>query len=133
MVAVGIDKTGTKVLEDVLSLVPPAAEHGRPALPEEASYRRAVRRALATEDVIFGMTTFAAVAEGDPGVIDAVAREGLGQAIPGSVFYRVFFLQEDLAAYRRAMHEMQQIAAKPYYEAGPDWQAHEQSWQRNRR
>jgi hypothetical protein len=88
---------------------------------------------MATEDVIFGMTTFASLAEGDQGVIDAAAREGLGNVIPGSVFYRVFLLQDDMAAYRRVMREMQQLAAKPYYEARPDWQAHEQSWREHKR
>jgi hypothetical protein len=133
MKAIGIDTTGTKALEDVLSLVTLPPDLGRPTLPEEATYRRAVRRAMATEDVIFGMATFAALAEGDQSVIDAAAREGLGTGIPGSIFYRVFLLQDDLAAYRRVMHEMQQLAAKPYYEARPDWQVHGQSWQGHKR
>lgn len=128
MVAIGIDKTGTKVLEDILSLVAPVPESGRPALPEEASYRRAIRRAMATEELIFGLTTFTALAEGDQSVIDAA-----GTGILGSPVYRVFFLQDDLAAYRRVMQEMQQLAAKPYYEARPDWQALDQSWTEHRR
>src|SRR3954454_14107473 len=31
------------------------------------------------------------------------------------------------------MHDMQQLAAKPYYEARPDWQALDASWKQRRR
>jgi hypothetical protein len=136
VVAVGIDKTGTRVLEDVLSLAAPApADLGRLALPPEASYRRAVRRAMATEDVIFGLTTFASLAEADRSVIDAAGTmmNSFSVAVLASPVYRVFFLQDDLAAYRRVMHEMQQLAAKPYYEARQDWRALDESWKGNRR
>jgi hypothetical protein len=136
LVATGIDKTGTKVLEDALSLATPApADLARLNPPEEAYYRRAVRRAMATEDVIFGMTTFASLAEGDQSVIDAASTmmNHFSVGILASPFYRVFFLEADLAAYRRVMHEMQQLAAKPYYEARPDWQALDASWKERRR
>jgi hypothetical protein len=136
-VAIGIDKTGTKALEDVLSLTAAApVDPGRLVLPPEASYRRSVRRAMATEEVIFGLTTFAAVAERDPDLL-AAAREAwmtdAGVIGLGSPIYRVFFLQDDLAAYRRVMHEMQQLAVKPYYEARQDWQKLDESWKGNRR
>jgi hypothetical protein len=133
MVAIGIDKTATKVLEDVLSSITSAPDLGRLTLPVEATYRRSVRRAMVTEDVIFGLTTFAALAEGDQGVIDAAATEGLDKWIPASSIYRVFLMQDDLAAYRRVMQEMQQLAAKPYYESHQDWKAHNDSWKGRRR
>jgi hypothetical protein len=133
-VAAGIDATGTRVLEDVLAQIAPA-DLGRPALPGEPHYHRAVRRAMATEDVIFGLTTFASLAEGDQGVIDAAGEwmSAPSLAVLGSPIYRVFFLRDDLAAYRRVMRDMQDLAAKPYFEARPDWQALDQSWRQNRR
>lgn len=136
VMAIGIDKTGTHVLQDVMSLVPPAdlARHAY-ALPAEAAYRRAVRRAMTTEDVIFGLTTFASLAEGDRGVIDAAGEwmNGFSVRVLGSPVYRVFFLEDDLAAYRRAMREMEQLAARPYYEVGNQWRAVDESWKERRR
>ncbi len=132
-VATDVEKTGARALEDVLALSPPA-DLGHAAVPGEASYRRAVLRAMATEDVIFGLTTFASLAEGDRGVIDAAAHSFfVGTEILGSPFYRVFLLRDDLAAYRRVMQEMQQLAAKPYYEARPQWRELDESWNRRRR
>lgn len=136
VVAARIDLTGAKVLQDVVSLTTPAAgDVGRVVPPAEAHYRRAVRRATATEELIFGTGTFTALAEGDQPVLDAtgMVMNKVAVAIIGSSFYRVFFLEADMAAYRNVMHELQRHAARPYYEARPDLQAFEASWREGRR
>jgi hypothetical protein len=71
----------------------------------------------------------------DPPVLEAMRTflNDLTVRTLGSSVYRVFYLTDDLAAYRRAMHEMQDLAAKPYYEVRPAWDKFAESWKVNRR
>jgi hypothetical protein len=124
-VAVAIAKSGTKALEDVLALTAPRAEDlAALALAEGVSYRRYCQWACRMEEA-WGLSAFGVLAaEGAAGQFREL-EEVLGPA-PMVVFqsplWRVFFLRDELSAYRRTMAAMQQLAARPYPEAHAGWQ-----------
>jgi hypothetical protein len=135
-VAAGIEMTAGRVLRDVIELSKPAAaDLAQLPLADTVSYRRAVRRAMVTEETAFGLAAITGIAAGDADLIHA-ARSVFSAAnvsLLASPLYRVFFLDDDLAAYRRVMQDIHQLVAKPYHEARAEWEAFDKSWQRHRR
>jgi hypothetical protein len=135
-VSTGVESTAAQSLRDVIDLAhPSAADLARLPLADTVSYRRAVRRGIVTEEMAFGLATITGVAAGDPDLLNAAREVFTAPAIAllASPVYRVFFLEADLAQYRRVMHDIQQLAAKPYYEARQEWEAYDKSWQGSRR
>jgi hypothetical protein len=135
LVSAAIEKAAGKVLENVLPVIKPNTEDlGLFKLDATVSYRRAFHRACQMEEPGLGLSLYTAVfapssagvsldwlrdARGHPDPI----MESFGMALLQSPFYRVFFLQDDLAGYRKAMQRIQNLAERPYYETAKDWEA----------
>jgi hypothetical protein len=125
--AVRVEKAATKCLERVLMLYQPKpADLARLALDDKLSFRRQFHRACQMEESGLGLPCFTLLDESSS---DSLARldaptNSYGLAILQSSFYRVFFLQSDLAGYRRQMKKAQDLAQRPYYEAAKDLEAH---------
>jgi hypothetical protein len=128
LVAAAIEEMGVRALEEVLAhTTPPPGPLAElsASLGQETSYRTQVQRAFQMEGVAMGLSSFAVLAEGDSAkwsrAFAPLGVHEIGARILCSPVYRVFFLQGDLAAYRRTMGRMQELAAQPYYEAHEGW------------
>jgi hypothetical protein len=137
LTSIAVNRIGTKALEDTLALTTPRPEDlARLPLEGSVSYRKYLQRACRMEEAAIGLSSFAILAGEKP----KDWRKGFEQAFDGapvwvfnSATWRVFFLPDDLAAYRRTMRELQEMAARPYSEAQQDWQTFDQSLRTNRR
>jgi hypothetical protein len=115
--AAAIEKVGTKALEAVLRLAPAKAEDlARLQVGPGETFRERLVRALAMEEA-WGMAVFALLATGGGGgssdIREAFGMDAFGEAILNSPLYRIFFLEDDLASYRRHLRTMRENAAKP--------------------
>jgi hypothetical protein len=135
LVAAAIEKTGAKALEEVLALVRLDADNlDRLAQGQGVSYRERMRRAFRMGEVAFGLSYFAMAAGEDSDSLPAELKtevDGMFKLFPRAV-WRVFFMQDDLSAYRRRMREAEALMAKPYYEARDGWEAFDRSFRANR-
>lgn len=80
------------------------------------------------EEVFGGMSCFAAPPTSSPWLRREI---GPPLALFDLAFYRVFFLQNDLEAYRRTMQDVEQSAGRPYFEAHKGWQEVDHSLKTN--
>lgn len=126
-----IEDVGIRALEAVLAHAPPGAEDiARTRLPGENAYRTKMQRAFRMEEAALGLSTFVLLTEGGSPEWDQ-AFDGLsggGRLALGSPIYRVFFLESDLAAYRRTMSAMRGLVGRPYYEAHAEWAEFDRSF-----
>jgi hypothetical protein len=135
LVAMAIDKLGTRALQDVLALTAPAGGDLALVSREESHhYRRVVHHACRMEEAALGLATFAALSES----AESSTWQWLRADLPGMRWlwlplYRVFLLSDDLEAYRRTMREIQGLASRPYSEAHERWQAFDRSLREHRR
>jgi hypothetical protein len=65
----------------------------------------------------WGLAAFSMIAtgraRGSPDIQSVTPMDSFGEALLDSPVYRVFFLEEDLAAYRRHLRTMRDLAAQP--------------------
>ena len=121
--ATATEKAACKILEDVLALTPLRPQDlGRLRLDDNVSYHRLFHRACVMEESSLGLSCYTLLSSTKSSPWLRETGDPLGLAILGSPFYRVFFLQDDLAGYRRTMKQMQELARRPYHEAVTDWQ-----------
>ena len=129
----GAERTRAKALEEVLAFVRLEGDNlNRLVLSQGVSYRDKMRRAHQMDAVTFGLSSFAVAAGEDsdnwPGEPDKGVDDKVKKALPSGAVWRVFFLQNDLAEYRRRMREGDELTAKPYYESLEGFKAFEQSF-----
>jgi hypothetical protein len=115
--AAGVEKTGTRALEDVLALAVVKAEDlARLKVQGGESFRDRLRRVFTMEEA-WGMAAFVMIATGRArGSADIQATtpmDALGEAMLDSPLYRIFFLEDDLTAYRRHLRTMRNNTAQP--------------------
>lgn len=115
--AAAIEKTGARALEDVLATSPPKADElARLNLGAAETFRERLRRVFAMEEA-WGIAAFALLATGRAGnsadIEETLHMDPLGQAILDSPLYRIFFLEDDLAAYRRHLRTMREQVTQP--------------------
>jgi hypothetical protein len=142
LTAANMEKDAARVLSGILSLTQPRPEDlARLTFDEKTSYRRYVYRCCQMEEPGVGLSLYALLfAPSLAGPSAQAVREmvtpenstlsteqAFGLTILQSPVYRVFFLSDDLAGYRRSMQRIQDLAERPYYEAAKDWQAFNQS------
>jgi hypothetical protein len=125
--AVAVEKTGARAFEDVLAVAPPkmgdvARMTAKMRVGSARDFRQQYHRALAMEEA-WGLAAFVLSATrraSDSADLDATYHGGhparstmdaLGEMMLVSALYRFFFLEEDLAAYRRHMREFRNLAA----------------------
>jgi hypothetical protein len=127
-VAAAIEEMGVRALEEVLAHATPQPEQLAPlsaSLGQGTSYRTQVQRGFQMEEVAMGLSSFAMLAGEDSAewsrAFAALGGYEVGGRVLASPVYRVFFLPGDLAAYRRTMGRMQELTARPYYEAHEGW------------
>jgi hypothetical protein len=136
--AAAIEEMGARALEEVLAHTTP--QPGPLAqlsafLGQGTSYRTQVQRAFQMEEVAMGLSSFAMLAGENAEWSRAFGTLGGGEVggrVLSSPVYRVFFLQGDLAAYRRTMGQMRELAARPYYEAHEDWAEYDRRFRTHR-
>lgn len=119
--AVWIEQTAARALEDVLAVAKPAPDQLAPLTAEPGeTYRDYLRRAFAMEEA-WGMAAFVMLATGRAGgsadIEEQFRLDAFSLALFDSPVYRVFFLEDDLAAYRRHQRAMRDAAGKPTPEA----------------
>src|SRR5262249_32650397 len=128
--AVQVEKVAAKNLERVVTLHrPTASDLARLTLDDKVSYRRQFHRACQMEESGFGISCFTLL-DGGPARGLGWLGESIdpwGLAVLDSSFYRVFFLQADLAGYRRQMKKVQDLAQRPYHESDKGWTDYNQS------
>lgn len=117
--AVAVEKTGAKALEDVLAIAPPKKEEDVARMnalirPEaRVPFRQQYHRALAMEEA-WGLAAFVMTATGraasSADLTETFRMDALGEAMLDSPLYRVFFLADDLAAYRRHMRSFRELS-----------------------
>jgi hypothetical protein len=117
LTAAAVERTGAKVLEDVLAVAPPKPEDlAKLTAAAGEPFREHLRRTFAMEEA-WGMAAIAMIATGRAGgsadIAAVTPMDKFGEAMLDSAVYRVFFLEEDLAAYRRHMRTMRDNAAQP--------------------
>jgi hypothetical protein len=127
LAAVKIERIGARALEDVLALAPPkdlkrlTAGTGEP-------FREFLRRTFAMEEA-WGLAAVVMIAtgqaRGSPELQEQTPMDAFGEALLDSPVYRVFFLEGDLAAYRRHLRTMRENAAKPTPAALDGFEEHE--------
>jgi hypothetical protein len=127
--AAAVERTGAKALEDVLALAPPKNVTRLPAGAGEP-FREHLRRTFAMEEA-WGMAAIALIATGragsSPDIAATTAMDKWGEAVLLTALYRVFFLEEDLAAYRRHLRTMRENAARPTPAALDGFEDHEKA------
>ena len=123
--AISVEKAASAVLSHVLRTALPKPEDlRRVVLDEKVSYQRYFHRACQMEESGLGLSCYTLL-DGSSDRHSFWIRESFdpfGLAIAESSFYRVFFLQSDLAGYRRMMKQAQLLAQRPYYEVAPNWE-----------
>jgi len=122
---------GATALEETLA-------HGKPTpadlakfTPPALSYSSELQRNIQMEESALGLLIILAVttSSDDIGItwLGGLGMDPAGRWLLDSALYRIFFLPDDLAAYRRNMRAFQTLAARPYAEARDGWQRlHEQ-------
>lgn len=116
LVASAIERTGANALEDVLALGPiEPADLARLKIGTDDSFRDRLRRTFGMEEA-WGLAAFALIATGRGRSSDelrqATMLDDFGEALLASPVYRVFFLEDDLATYRRHMRTMREHAGR---------------------
>ena len=101
----------------MLALAPPKPEDlARLTAGAGEPFREHLRRTFAMEEA-WGMAAIVMIATGraggSPDIAATTAMDKFGEAMLDSAVYRVFFLEDDLAAYRRHMRIMRENAAQP--------------------
>jgi hypothetical protein len=94
-----------------------------PFLTVLPSHRHNVVRAIQVEEAAFGLAYFGML--GDEPMLDVGMRGAFPDSGPSAVvvsLWRIFHMPDDVAAYRRLMARMRQLAERPYYEVHADWQ-----------
>jgi hypothetical protein len=124
MVSVAIDRIAVATLEDVLAQGVKPDEFATLAIAD-VSYMRELQRDIRMEEAALGLPIYLAVSAGAVGdslwLREVIAPLGGAYAL-GTPLYRVFFLQDDLASYRRYMKAYADLAGRPYAEARGDWE-----------
>jgi hypothetical protein len=139
LVAAHLDALGNRVLADVLGLTAPLPEDlALLSREDRPHYRNYLHRACRMEEASGGLALFALFsteASGSGVGTRWLEEEGLphGLVLLRSPVYRVFLLADDLAAYRRTMQEIQELALRPYHQAHADWVAWDLSLRSRRR
>jgi hypothetical protein len=122
-----IERDGTRALEEVLAVTAVRPEELAPLLAEGESHsREELLRTLRMEEAA-GAGFFATLTDSADAAqaleqfagprTGRYVSEGIARWVVRSSFYRVFFLSDDLAAYRRGMRRFQEAVAHPYYQA----------------
>jgi hypothetical protein len=96
------------------------------AFPDKfRSFARGVQRACQMEEGGLGLSAYTLLVghSGNGGGSKWLREEmdPFAMAILDSSFYRVFFLADDLADYRRVMRHSQQLAQRPYHQVVSEW------------
>jgi hypothetical protein len=137
--AAAVEEMGVRALEEVLAHTTPQPGQLAPlsaSLGQGASYRTQVRRAFQMEEAAMGLSSFAMLAGENTAecsqALGALCGEQAAGRVLCSPLYRVFFVPGDLAAYRRTMGQMQELAARPYYESHEDWAEFDRQFRRHR-
>lgn len=138
LVSAAVERKGIGALQEVLARTPVGPEDlARLPLEEGSAFRKRLQRACLVEETWGGLSVFPLLGGG--AASETPVRwlaEDVG-AVAARVFaspvYRVFFLPDDLAAYRRTMKEIQDLAARPYHEAWPGVQTFDAAMRANRR
>jgi hypothetical protein len=116
LTAAAVERTGAKALEDVLALVPLTGDQLAPLTAAGEPYRDHLRRVFAVEEA-WGLASIVMVAtgraKGSPDLEQEFNLDSFGAAVLDSPLYRVFFLEEDLAAYRAHMRAFREYAFQP--------------------
>ncbi len=124
LMAVAVEKTADRALEDVLALTAPLPGELAPLPPESTtSYQMRLHRSLEMEEA-FGLTAFGCLGNGDTRWLVDFKVIGDESFMVDNIlipFYRVFLLSDDLAGYRGMMKVYQDVTKYPYYEAPPQW------------
>jgi hypothetical protein len=118
-------RQGIAALEEVLLLTRPSPkELARFKLPE-AAFGGQAQRTIQMEEAAIGLLVILSVTAPTDGVGSRWFESEFDRAglwILDSPLYRIFFLADDLAAYRRYMRWMQELARRPYAEARGEWE-----------
>jgi hypothetical protein len=123
LVAVGIDSMAVNLLQEALPAIARKEQLATLNLGDPDSLRRILRRSLDGEEA-FGLSIFSDIVSGQLGL---AAMQGTGTPerrqewsdnsdfVTGT-FFGLFFLSEDLNAYRRVMDQFRAAAAMPYFQ-----------------
>jgi hypothetical protein len=126
LVAMAIDRIGCETLQAVLRFGPVPKEALESVdIDARLSFQRLCRRSLRMEEA-FALNVFQQIGNGSLEIFAALSTPEQASMVPrmGQApqwLYRLFLLTDDVASYRSAMTEFSQLAAKPYYEAKPDF------------
>jgi hypothetical protein len=136
LTAAVIERVGAAALEDVLAAAPAKADDlGRLKLSPGDPFQPYLRRVFAMEEA-WGMAAIAMIAtgraDGSPEVREQTGLGPWGEAPFALAMYRVFFLEEDLAAYRRHLRTMREHAARPAPQMLDGFAEHERQIKSNR-
>ncbi|MFO0841922.1 MAG: hypothetical protein U0797_05905 [Gemmataceae bacterium] len=102
---------------------------------ETVSYPESLRRGLRMEEVGVGLPFLLSVADAGAGAGSQWFQDDLdpeGRWVLGSPFYRVFFLPDDLASYRRWMKAYQDLSTDSYRQMREDWGSLSQAYREDR-
>lgn len=136
--AARIEEIGAAALEDVLAHVTPqAADLVAVPVPNLPAYSTRMVRALEGNEIAFGIDCFSRLAEGSSPEwdrrFDLMVRTAEVRPLAATPLYRVFYLEEDVAAYRRTMADMRALAAQPFHETRSAWDVLDHDLQQQRR
>ena len=122
LISFGIDAMATKTLQEALPAVTNEKDLSILHVVDAASESRVIGRALQGEEA-FGLSVFSDLAAGRLTIAEltgARTRDENALAVlaqgPGAVAVRVFFMPDDLVAYRQMMTSFRDAASKPYAE-----------------
>jgi hypothetical protein len=130
LTSAAIERTGVRALEDVLALAPPKADDlARLNLGAGDPFRQRLRQVFTMEEA-WGLAAFHMIATGrartSPDIQQTIGPDAVGEWLLGSPIYRVFFLEDDLATYRRHLRTMRTLVAQPTPAALEGFDKHEQ-------
>jgi hypothetical protein len=134
LMAASLDRIGLQTLEDLLARAPPRpGDLALVSLDGPVSYHQRFERALQLEEAVWGLTSFAMAgtdisSEWYRQLVGQTQEQDLTPVLLSSSIWRVFFLPDDLAHYRRVMKRMQKLAALPYHVAHPHFEEVENSF-----
>jgi hypothetical protein len=115
MVSASIDQMADTTLAAVLQKKHPSADElAQLQIDTSVSYQRMLGRALRMEEAFF-LNSFAGLDDMDVGTLAMMTNELAASAYMRlRTLYRVFFLNEDVAASRETLREFKALAASPY-------------------
>ena len=127
IVSANLEKNAIRTLEAVLAGAAPAADHlAGLTLDDRLSFQRRFQRACHMEEWGLGISAYTLLGgDSETGAGAKWLRHEMGptaMAIVDSPLYRVFFLPDDLAGFRRIMRRVQELAQRPYYETVQDYE-----------